>query len=131
MRASSRDLKQGQAGAFANSLASNPTYLCSLIGGHFDPCAANGFGGKRNLSDQLLPGESVCGRRGILELGNYGFSNYNAMQVDFRQNPTHGMQFDVNYTFSKGLGTTVQGSTAPGYYGGRNNSAGGFITLAQ
>jgi hypothetical protein len=39
------------------------------------------------------------------------------------------MQFDVNYTLSKSLGTSVQGSTAPGFYGGRGNSAPGFYTL--
>jgi len=28
------------------------------------------------------------------------------------------MQFNANYTLSHSLGTSVQGSTAPGYYGG-------------
>lgn len=123
------DLKTGQAGAMARSLAGNPTYLCSLIGGHFDPCAANGFDGTGTYPINFFQANPYAAGAGILEMGNYGFSNYNALQVDFRQNPTHGMQFDLNYTFSKGLGTSVQGSTAPGYYGGRNNSAGGFIAL--
>ena len=123
------DLQQGLAGSMANSLAGNDTYFCSLVG-QFLPRAV------LKASPEPVPIQSTSGRRiriwqggSILEMGNYGFSNYNALQVDFRQNPNHGMQFDVNYTLSKGLGTSVQGSTAPGYYGGRSNSAGGFITL--
>jgi outer membrane receptor protein involved in Fe transport len=34
---------------------------------------------------------------------NYSNSTYNALQVDARHNLTHGLQFQVNYTFSKVL----------------------------
>jgi len=122
-----KDLNQGQAGAMANSLAGNPTYLCSLTGANYPECGQQGFAGSGTYPINFFQANPYMS--GILEMGNYGFSNYNALQVDFRENPTHGAQFDVNYTFSKGLGTGVQGSTAPGYYGGRSNSAGGFITL--
>ena len=27
-----------------------------------------------------------------------GYSNYNGLQVDFRQRAWHGLQFDANYT---------------------------------
>ena len=124
-----KDLQQGQAGAMANSLAGNATYLCSLTGANFPQCGAQGFAGTGNYPINFFQANPYMAGGSILEMGNYGFSNYNALQVDFRQNTNHGMQFDVNYTFSKGLGTTVQGSTAPGYYGGRSNSAGGFFTL--
>ena len=33
-----------------------------------------------------------------------GYSNYNALQVDYRQKPWHGLQFDANYTWSHTLG---------------------------
>lgn len=122
-------LKQGQAGAFASTLASNPTFLCSLIGGNFSPCAANGIPGTGTKPINFFQVNPYAAGAGALELTNAGFSNYNALQVDFRQNINHGMQFDVNYTLAKSLGTSVQGSTAPGYYGGRGNSAPGFYTL--
>jgi hypothetical protein len=122
-------LKQGQAGAFAGSLAGNPTYLCSLTGANFAPCAAQGIPGSGNYPINFFQVNPYATGQGLLELTNDGFSNYNSLQVDFRQNLNHGMQFDANYTFSKSLGTSVQGSTAPGYYGGRNNSAPGFYTL--
>ncbi len=122
-------VKQGQAGAFANALAGNSTYLCSLIGASFQPCKTQGVPGTGAYPINFFQENPLAAGAGNLELTNAGFSNYNALQVDFRQNSTHGIQFDANYTFSKSLGTSVQGSTAPGYYGGRTNSAPGFYTL--
>jgi hypothetical protein len=122
-------LQQGQAGAFANSLAGNSTYLCSLIGANFSPCAAQGIPGNGGYPINFFQENPYAAGAGTLELTNAGYSNYNALQIDFRQNINHGMQFDANYTLSKSLGTSVQGSTAPGYYGGRGNSAPGFYTL--
>lgn len=122
-------VKQGQAGAFANVLASNSTYLCSLIGANFGPCSAQGIPGAGTYPINFFQENPFAAGAGNSELKNSGFSNYNALQVDFRQNSTHGMQFNANYTYSKSLGTSVQGSTAPGYYPGRKNSAPGFYTL--
>jgi Carboxypeptidase regulatory-like domain len=122
-------VSQGQAGAFANFLAGNSTYLCSLIGANFGPCAAQGIPGTGSYPINFFQENPYAAGGATLEMGNYGYSNYNAMQVDFRQNLNHGMQFDVNYTLAKSLGTSVQGSIAPGYYGGRGNSAPGFYTL--
>ena len=122
-------VKQGQAGAFASALAGNSTYLCSLIGANFSPCAAQGIPGSGTYPINFFQENPYAAGQGNSELTNAGFSNYNALQVDFRQNATHGFQFDANYTYSKSLGTSVQGSTAPSYYAGRNNSAPGFYTL--
>lgn len=122
-------VKQGQAGALASALAGNPTYLCSLIGANFGPCAAQGIPGTGSYPINFFQENPYAAGALNGELKNSGFSNYNALQVDFRQNSTHGMQFDANYTYSKSLGTSVQGSTAPGFYGGRGNSAPGFYTL--
>ena len=35
-----------------------------------------------------------------------GYSNYHAMQVDFRQRFWHGLQFNANYTWSHNLGVS-------------------------
>jgi len=122
-------LQQGQAGAFASALAGNSTYLCSLIGANFSPCAAQGVPGNGGYPINFFQSNPYAAGAGASEMTNAGYSNYNALQIDFRQNLNHGMQFDANYTYSKSLGTSVQGSTAPGYYGGRGNSATGFYTL--
>ncbi len=39
-----------------------------------------------------------------------GYGDYNALQVEFRQKPWHGMQFDVNYTWSHTLGVQPDNS---------------------
>jgi len=50
---------------------------------------------------------------------NKGFSSYNGMLVTLHKNPSHGIQFDVNYTFSHSIDNTSYGanSIALGGYG--------------
>jgi hypothetical protein len=128
-------LNQGQAGNFANALAGNPTYLCSLVGAaNFSPCGTVGASGTGNYPINVFQANPFAAGNGISELTNSGSSNYNSLQVDFRQHLNHGMQFDANYTLAHSLGTSVQGSSAPGIYGGggnnnSGNSAPGFYTL--
>ncbi|MFT4112487.1 TonB-dependent receptor [Silvibacterium sp.] len=117
-------LQQGQAGAFAGALAGNSTYLCSLVGASWSPCGNSGGSYPINFFQE----NPFAAGAEILEMKAQGFSNYNSLQVDFRQNAWHGMQFDANYTLAKSLGTSIQGSTAPGVYGGRGNSAPSYYT---
>jgi len=128
-------LMQGQAGAFATSLAGNATYLCSLVGAaNFAPCNTVGAPGSGSYPINFFQANPYATGQGIVEMTNSGYSNYNALQADFRQNLNHGMQFNVNYTLAHSLENNVQGSTAPGFYGGggnsgANNSAGSYYTL--
>lgn len=48
-----------------------------------------------------------------------GFSSYNGMLVTLHKNPSHGLQFDINYTFSHSIDNTsfVANSYAYGGYG--------------
>jgi len=117
-------LQQGQAGAFATSLAGNPSYYCSLVGAaNFSPCAAVGASGTGSYPINVFqPNPYAGGSSAIIEMENAGYSNYNALQTDFRQSLNHGMQFDVNYSLAHSLGNNVQGSVTPGYYGGGGNS---------
>jgi hypothetical protein len=128
-------LQQGQAGAFANALAKNPSYLCSLVGAtNLSPCAAAGASGTGSYPINFFQANPYAPGANIEEMTNAGFSNYNALQIDFRQRLIHGMQFNANYTLAHSLGTSIQGSTAPGAYGGggnnnSGNSAPGYYTL--
>src|SRR5262249_39808253 len=53
-----------------------------------------------------------------------GHTNYHALQIEFRQRPTYGMQFNMNYTLSKSLGIAaqngIQGEGNNIYYTARN-----------
>jgi hypothetical protein len=126
-------LNQGQAGAFANALAGNSSYLCSLVS-TFSGCNQVGSPATGTYPINFFQANPFAAGQGIFEMRNAGYSNYNSLQADFRQRLNHGMQFDANYTLAHSLENNVQGSTAPGFYGGggnngSGNSAGGYYTL--
>ena len=126
-------LQQGQAGAFANAIANNSSYFCSLVT-TFSGCNTVGTPATGTYPINFFQVNPFAGGQGVFEMTNDGYSNYNSLQVDFRQRLNHGMQFDANYTLGHSLENNVQGSTAPGYYGGGGNSASGnsapgFYTL--
>lgn len=119
-----RYLQTGQVGAFASVLtgvSGASPYFCNLVGAGFSPCATNagytgaGAGYPINFF-QANPYAAGTGLGGTNEMVASGYSNYNALQVDLRQSNWKGLQFDVNYTFSKTLG--VQGNNQ--YSGGFN-----------
>lgn len=107
-------LNQGAAGALATQLAypfGTTNYICNLIGNSISPCAANGYtaAGPYPLNFfQVNPlGASFPGvTQSYTSAGGYG--NYHALQIDFRQKQWHGMQFDVNYTWSHTLGAAAR-----------------------
>jgi hypothetical protein len=105
------DLNQGAAGALASQLAypaGTVPYICNLVGSSLSPCATQ-FGytspGAYPLNFfQANPlGASFSGVAQSYQVAG-GYGNYHALQMDFRQRPWHGMQFDVNYTWSHTLG---------------------------
>jgi hypothetical protein len=118
-------LQQGQAGAFASSLAGNPTYLCSLISS-FSGCSQIGVPASGSQPINFFQANPFAAGQGIIEMQNAGYSNYNALQVDFRQRPNHGMEFDANYTYSHSLTNNAQGTITPGYYGGGGYGSAGY-----
>lgn len=80
-------LKQGLAGAFANSL--------------------NTLGNWNNIQALGYPSNFFMvnpnARGGSFLLDNAAASSYNALVVDFRRRPSKGVSYDVSYTFSKSL----------------------------
>ena len=102
------DLNNGAAGGFASTLAGSSTYLCNMVGGaNFSPCAGNPGAGYPINFFQANPynaGKATGFQNHI------GYGNYNSLQIDFRQKPWHGMQFDVNYAWSHSLGVQPNNS---------------------
>lgn len=117
-------LRQGQAGAFANALAGNSSYLCSMISS-FSGCNTVGNPATGTYPINFFQANPFAAGQGIVEMTNDGYSNYNALQAEFRQRLNHGTQFNANYTWAHSLDNNVQGSTAPGFYGGGGNSNAG------
>ena len=116
------DLLRGAVGAFATSLAypfGSAPYICNLVGSSLTPCMSAQFGGfttpgpyplnffqANPYGDGTAPGSALAN---IGYMGAGGYGTYHALQVDFRQKAWHGMQFDVNYTYSHTLGLQPDG----------------------
>jgi hypothetical protein len=102
------NLNTGAAGAFASTLAGDPTYLCNLVGGaNFSPCGtATGAGYPINFfqANPYNAGKATGYQT------DAGYGNYHSLQIDFRQKAWHGLQFDVNYAWSHALGVQPNNS---------------------
>ncbi len=121
-------LTNGQAGTFAYSLAGNgtPNYFCALVGSSFGPCKTNanftgaGAGYATNFfqANPYAPGKSTS------YMTDGAYSNYNGLQIDLRQAAWHGLQGDINYTWSHTLGLQTSNNdylaTSDNFYTLRN-----------
>ena len=82
------DVKTGAAGSLANSIATNSTYLCNLVGGaNFAPCAAKGYTNATAYPINFFTPNPYSAGAATL-LSDPGSSNYN------------GLQLQVNYAYS-------------------------------
>ncbi len=109
-------LTLGEAGSLAGRLDNNngtAPYFCNLVGSAFGPCTnpLNGVnyagGAGAGLPINFLQANPYAAGNSALNLVAEGYSNYNGLQVDFRQRQWHGLQFDANYTWSHTLGLTT------------------------
>lgn len=109
-------VSSGEAGSLAGRLTSNngtAPYFCNLVGSAFGPCtnSLNGVnytgGAGAGLPINFLQANPFASGNSALYLVAQGYSNYNGLQVDFRQRQWHGLQFDANYTWSHTLGLTT------------------------
>jgi hypothetical protein len=94
-------LQTGQAGALANTLATTSTYFCRLVGNGFGPCAGLGFNMPGQYPINLFRLNPFIGNANVLS--DNSFSNYNALQIEFRQRLTHGLTMNVNYAWSHAM----------------------------
>ncbi len=106
------DLQTGQAGAFAQSLATTPTYLCNLVGNKFAPCAsiAHTVSGPYPINF-FQPNPFGTGAFYQDDNGN---TNYNALQVEVRKAYSQGFSFSANYTYSHTLGNIYNSMSQTG-----------------
>jgi len=91
-------------------------------------CGAPSFAGRRNQQSVFFPGNTAYGaidpNTGTVGIPNVGYvgslgsSNYNSLQVDLQKAPTHGLSFQISYTYSHAMdnGSSYENSG----YGGSN-----------
>jgi len=94
-------LQTGQAGALANTFATTPAYFCRLVGNGFAPCASSVFNTPGQYPINLFRLNPFIGNANVLS--DNSFSNYNALQIEFRQRLTHGLTMNVNYAWAHAM----------------------------
>lgn len=107
------DLQTGSVGAFASVLSGisgTHPYFCNLVGSNFAPCATNaGYtGAGAGYPINFFQANPYAAGSSTGYMTAAGYSNYNGLQVEFRQAAWKGLQFDANYTYSKSLGVSTQ-----------------------
>jgi hypothetical protein len=93
-------LQTGQAGTLANTLATTPDYFCRMVGNGFGPCASRvSTPGQYPINFFRL--NPFLGTARVL--GDNSFSNYNSLQIEFRQRFARGLTLNVNYAWAHAL----------------------------
>jgi hypothetical protein len=119
------NLQQGAAGSLANTISGNSQFLCNMYGTALSACTLRGITpGAGGYPINFWRVNPMAGGNAINYADSSGKSNYNGLQIEFRQRPMHGMQFNANYTYSKGFSLATQNAIqAQGsaiYYTARN-----------
>jgi hypothetical protein len=103
-------LRNGQAGSFANTLASTRDYYCRMVGTTFSPCGTSyGAGAGYPINFWQANPFAIGSWTGASYMSDSGYSNYHGLQVEFRQRLWHGVSANVNYTLSKTFGVSTSG----------------------
>ncbi len=96
------NLQQGVAGTLANSLATNTTYLCRMLGNNFAPCAALGYNAPGKYPINFFRANPYVNN--ISYIDDNANTNYNALQIEFRKALSQGLSLTANYTWGHTLG---------------------------
>jgi len=103
------NLLNGQVGTLANTLgggaASSRDFFCRMVGTSFEPCGTSYGAGAGYPINFWRANPFANGAATYMD--DSGYSNYNGLQVEFRQRQWHGMTMNANYTLSKTYGTAA------------------------
>lgn len=117
-------LNNGQVGSFARTLAgvSGGPYFCNLVGPSFTPCSritsykpVGGVLPNGGYPINFFQANPYAGGQNVGYMTDAGYSTYNALQVDLRQQSWHGVVMDANYTWSKTLGVSSPNTFTASY----------------
>jgi hypothetical protein len=100
-----RDLGLGGVGSFASAIGTGPANFTSFLAN----MQTAGFPSNFFVVNPAATGGSFVTTNGAQ-------STYNALVVDLRHRPSHGLQFDASYVFSKSL-TNYQANSSINFFG--------------
>jgi hypothetical protein len=93
-------LQQGQAGRLANTMAGNPIYLCRMVGNNLSPCSTLGYAAPGVYPINFFQVNPYAAGNFVRKLTDESRSNYQSLQMQFRQRYHNGLSFTANYTYS-------------------------------
>jgi hypothetical protein len=103
-------LRNGQVGSLANTLATNRDFFCRMVGTSFSPCGSSyGAGAGYPINFWMANPFAIGSWLGASYMSDAGYSNYHGLQVEFRQRQWHGASINANYTLSKTMGVATAG----------------------
>jgi Carboxypeptidase regulatory-like domain len=98
-------LNNGSLGALAAGVANSEKFFCNVVGQGFGPCATAKLGpASSSFPANLFQVNPYLEGTGATLLSSTGSSNYNSLQVEFRQKVSYGLNLNANYTYGKTLG---------------------------
>ena len=78
-------------------------YLCRMVGSQFSPCANRNFTAPGQFPMNVFQVNPFA-VNGLQVVDDDGWSNYHAMQLQFRRRYATGVSMNVNYTYGKNNG---------------------------
>jgi hypothetical protein len=108
------NLDQGVAGTLADTLATNSTYFCRLVGNNFAPCGNIGYSAAGKYPINFFRANPFLNSMNF-QAAN-GDTNYNAFQAVIHTRYSNGLTLEANYTLSHALGDYQNTSDQTGTY---------------
>lgn len=109
-----QNLNQGTAGTLAQSIATTPANFCRLVGNKFASCVIAGFNTAGAYPINLFQANPYLSS--LTYQDSNGDNNYNALQVDVKQQYSNGLLLGANYVWSHALGSILnETDQASGY----------------
>ncbi|HEX4945544.1 MAG TPA: carboxypeptidase-like regulatory domain-containing protein [Blastocatellia bacterium] len=109
-----QSLNQGTAGTLAQTIATTPASFCRLVGNKFASCTIAGFNTAGAYPINLFQANPYLSS--LTYQDSNGDNNYNAMQVDLKQQYSNGLMLGANYVWSHAMGSILnETDQASGY----------------
>jgi hypothetical protein len=109
-----QNLNQGVAGTLAQTLATSPTNFCRLVGNKVASCVTAGFNVAGQYPINFFQANPYLST--LTYQDSNGDNNYNALQIDLKQQYSRGLLLGANYTWSHAMGSILnETDQAAGY----------------
>ncbi|MEK7832539.1 MAG: TonB-dependent receptor, partial [Acidobacteriota bacterium] len=109
-----QNLNQGVAGTLAQTLATSAPNICRLVGSKLPRCVTAGFNAAGAYPINFFQANPYLST--LTYQDSNGDNNYNALQIDVKQQYSHGLSLGANYVWSHAMGSILnETDQAAGY----------------